>query len=477
MADDASRTGEAPGRTPRLGPLDLMFLRIETPSWPCHIGALAVVDGAALLDASGRLRLDGIAARLDPRLAGAPALRRRVHVPGPLQGGPLWVDDARFDIHRHVHAAAVEAPGGHPQLLDAAARLCERLLDRSRPLWDLWFLTGVSEGRVGVLLRLHHAVADGAAAVALMGSLFDEAHDATGPPTVTTVAAPVPARRRLLADNLATKGAAARRLAATLAHPGRVLRAARILAGVARPAFSHRRAPRTSLNPRVGRGRRVRFLRLDLGAVKEAAHARHGTVNDVVLGVWAGGLRRLLAARDEPVAHLEPVATVPASRRPAGATGGTDNVFGVMSVALPVWEPDPSRRLDLVVARTRDAKVAQNPAAVSGLLAALSATPLGRTFAARQRAANVEVTNVIGPPVTVHLLGAPVRAILPIVQPLGNLGPILCAFSYAGRLFLVVTADAGGNPDIDVLMAGMDADWRALDAGTRPSAGTGRERA
>ena len=201
---------------------------------------------------------------------------------------------------------------------------------------------------------------------------------------------------------------------------------------------------------------------MDLAAVTRAAHAHQGTVNDVVLTIWAGGLRRLLVSRAEPVERLELVTTVPTSSRPAGDTGTTGNEFGAISVPLPAWEGDAGRRLDLIAARTRQAKAGQHPAAAMSLLARLSATPLGRYLAGHQRAVNVEVTNVTGPPVPVYLFGARVLAILPIIEPVGNLGPVLCAFSYAGQLFLVVTADAHGFPDLDVLMAGMQADGRAL---------------
>jgi len=108
-----------------------------------------------------------------------------VHFPGPLLGRPLWVDDDRFDIHQHVYQTAVDPPGGDTELLDAAVRICGGLLDRARPLWELWFLTGLTGGRVGVLLKLHHSVADGIAAVAVMASLFD-----TGPGTPSRLPSP-----------------------------------------------------------------------------------------------------------------------------------------------------------------------------------------------------------------------------------------------------------------------------------------------
>jgi diacylglycerol O-acyltransferase / wax synthase len=459
----SSPPGHGPAsRFARLSVLDLMFLRVESAAWPCHFGGLAMLDGPALLDGSGRLRSDEIAGELDRRLVHAPQLRRRVHFPGPLLGRPLWVDDDRFDIRRHVHQTAVDPPGGDTELLDAAARICGSLLDRTHPLWELWFLTGLTGGRVGVLLKLHHSVADGIAAVAVMASLFDSAPGAREPAAGPWAPEPVPTRWQLLADNLSAKLRQAGHAAAALAHPIRLARAVHVLAGVIRRALSPARAPRTSLNRRVETGRQIRFLRLSLAAVKHAAHAHQGKVNDVVLAIWTGGLRHLLASRAEPVAPLEPITTIPASSRSAGHTGTTGNEFGAMSLPLPVWEADANRRLDLIVGRTRQAKAEQHPAAVMGLLARLSATPLGRYFAAHQHAVNVEVTNVTGPPVPVYLFGARVLAILPIIEPVGNLGPVLCAFSYAGQLFLVVTADAHGFPDLDALMAGMEADGRTL---------------
>jgi diacylglycerol O-acyltransferase / wax synthase len=347
------------------------------------------------------------------------------------------------------------------------------VLDRTRPLWELWFLTGLSGGRVGVLLKLHHSVADGTAAVMLMASLFDAEPGAPDPAVQPWAPQPMPKRSQLLLDNLFTKMALARRGARALAHPVRLATGLRILADAARPLLSPARAPRTSLNQRVQPGRRIRFLHLDLAAVKHAAHPHQGTVNDVVLTIWAGGLRHLLVSRAEPVERLELVTTVPTSSRAVGDTGTIDNEFGAISVPLPAWEAGAGRRLDLITARTREAKAGQHPAAAMGLLARLSATPLGRYLAGYQHAVNVEVTNVTGPPVPVYLFGAPVLAVLPIVGPVGNMGPVLCAFSYAGQLFLVVTADAHGFPDLGMLVAGMEADGRALlgrPAGSEPAA-------
>jgi WS/DGAT/MGAT family acyltransferase len=460
------------GNFARLSSLDRMFLRLESAAWQCHFGGLAVVEGQSLLDAAGQLRLPEIMERLDRRVSRVPELRRRVYFPGPFRGGPLWVDDPEFDIRHHVHETCIEPPGGDRELLDAAARLYGGLLDRNRPLWELWFLTGLTDRRIGVLLKLHHAVADGMAAVAIMGSLFDFEPDAPEPASEGWTAEPIPTDRSLLADNVSRKIRILSRAPATL---GRFASRARGFARVARRGINRMQlyrdfglgdrpitAPPTWLNQAVRAGRRVHFLRLDLSAMKQVANAREGKVNDVVIDLWLGGLRQLLLSRGAATDGVELMIGVPVSLRSATSAAKIDNQTGNMLVPFPVWEADVHRRLELIVARTRRAKAQQHPAAVTGFLVGLAATPIGKYLSVRQRSTNQVVTNVVGPPVPVYMLGARIVDILPIVQLIGNIGLTLCAFSYSGRMYLVVTADASAFPDLEVLMAGMERDWNAL---------------
>jgi diacylglycerol O-acyltransferase len=447
---------------PRLTLFDRMFLHLESPHWPGHFGGLAVVEAKALLDGSGQLRLREIQERMNCRLARVPQLRRRLHFPSLLGGNALWVDDHQFDIQRHVHESAVVPPGGDLELLEAAARLYGELLDRSRPLWELWFLTGLSHGRLGVLLKLHHSVADGMAAVAIMGSLFDFEPDAPDPVPEPWAPEPVPGWWSLVADNFSTKIRTVGRAARMLGHPLLLVKGARVRIRVAREALGQISAPRTSINQVVRFGRRIRFLRLDLGAMKEAAHSHEAKVNDVVLDLWSGGLRELMLHREEPTSGIELITNMPVSLRAAGEARTIDNQLGIMALPLPVWEPDVQRRLDLIVRTTRKAKSEQQSAAMADFLAFGSALPVGKFLAAHQHTVNLKVTNVIGPPVPVYVLGARIRDILPITRLFGNVGLTLCAFSYAGHINLVVTADATAFPDIDVLMAGMERDWHAL---------------
>jgi diacylglycerol O-acyltransferase len=466
---------DAGGRLVRLTVVDRMFLHDERRAWPCHFGGLAVIDGRPLMDESGRLRLWELRDRLGRRLAGIPDLRQRIHTPGWLQGGPLWVDDERFSIERHIREAAVPAPGGDAELLEAAARAYDSLLDRRGPLWELWLLTGMADGRIGILLKLHHAVADGSAAVAIMASLFDVERDAPDPAVTGWTPAPIPGPRALLADNLSSKLRTLGRGVAALAHPLRILAGARIFVLVLRRSMGEQGAPRTSLNGIVRAGRRVRSLRLDLAAMKDVAHAHGGKLNDVVLDLWSGGLRQLLVSRGEAVDGIELKVGQAVSLRPPSDADAIDNQAGSIVLPLPVGEADPGRRLDRIVATTSRTKAIQRPAAIMNAMAAMSATPLGAYFNLHQRAVNVMATNVVGPPVPMYVLGAPILEILPIIELVGNIGLTHAAFSYAGRVSLVITADARGFPDVDELIRGMEREWNALSAARAATPGPGGE--
>lgn len=457
----------------RLTTFDLMFLRLESAAWPAHFGGLAILDGGALLDERGQVRMEHVLDGLSRRLARVPKLRQRLHWPGPLAGRPVWVDDPSFDVRSHVHLAHVPTPGDTTALLNTAARAYMKLLDRRQPLWELWLLEGAADGRVGVLLKLHHAVADGMAAVAVMDALFDPAPDTVVGPPPPYEPAPIPTYRALAGDNLHTRLQALRRAAAGLRQPGAAIAETRRLIRMASRYTAGTAAPASPLNQPVRPGRRVGYLTLQVAAVKDVAHAHHGKLNDIVLSLWAGGLRALLTSRDEPVDGVELITAMARTLRTASQPTGTsragaasppaiNNRTGAFVLPLPVGEPNPAHRLERVVATTAAIKTAQQPAAVIGLLASLAGTPLGRLYVTQQRANNTIVTNVPGPPHTVWFLGAAVREVLPIIELIGNVGLTLCAISYAGQLTLVVTADATAFPDLDALTDGMAREWETL---------------
>jgi diacylglycerol O-acyltransferase / wax synthase len=442
-----------PSRYPRLSLADRMFLRVESPGGMDHIAGLCVLQEGPLLDADGQLDVAMIKRRLERRLARVPELRRIIHRPPPFGGPTLWVDDPRFSIDRHVRTAAIAAPGNEGSLLDAAIGVAGPLLDHSRPLWELWFLTGLAGDRLGMVFKIHHAIADGLAAIALVISLFDLEADAPDPAAVGWSPGPTPRRLELVADNLRCRLAA---LGSAIAHPAPLWRGLTSLVAESRRLSRLRAAaPRSSVNARVGTKRCGRVISLDLESSRAAAHQRGAKVNDVVLSIAAGGLRDLLIARGEKVDAVELVAGVPATLRGAQTARDLGNSAGGLMVRLPVGEAHTGRRLELIAASSRIAKSEQRASSIQALMDWLGAAGLAQRYVATQRMVNVMATNVPGPPVPLYFLGSKIEDIIPIIGTAGNVTIVFVALSYNGRLNVAVIADADANPDIHALIGGM----------------------
>lgn len=146
--------------------------------WPQEIGALSILDASSLLDPGGRFRIEAVREVIASRLHVVPRFRQLLYVPRRGLGGPLWVDAPAFDLGDHVRVVPLPAPGDEAALLLATEQLRRRRLDRSRPLWEMSFLPGLPENRVGMFVKMHHAIADGIAGVATLGALLDAALDA-----------------------------------------------------------------------------------------------------------------------------------------------------------------------------------------------------------------------------------------------------------------------------------------------------------
>jgi diacylglycerol O-acyltransferase len=258
---------ESAGRYQRLSVQDAGYLDLEHAGLPQHVAILAVAEAGPLHDPDGRLRLDAVRQELGGRLPLVPRLRQRVLCPRVGGGLPLWVDDPGFDLANHIRAVHLPAPGGQRELLGLCDELCLRLLDRARPLWELWLVTGLAEGRVGLVLKLHHSLADGLAAVQIASLLLDGTADAPSPTPPPWQPRPAPSGSALVADNLAGRSAGLAAALARLRHPGRLAAQARVLAGAARMAAGGRRH-RSVLRRPVGGRRRLAVVRVRLAVVK-----------------------------------------------------------------------------------------------------------------------------------------------------------------------------------------------------------------
>lgn len=248
-------------------------------TWPQDIGALAILDGRGLLEPSGRFRIEAVREAVEGRLHLVPRFRQLLLVPPRRLGGPLWVDAPAFDIQEHVRLLPLPAPGDDLQLLLATERLRRRRLNRSRPLWEMWFLTGLPDGRVGLYVRTHHVIGDGVAGVATLGTFLDAVPDADVAPGPPWMPAPWPATRELFEDNLRHRVGRLGRALSKVLRPATNLRDVRGEWPAIRELVAEGPGPPTSLDRLVGLDRSLALIRSRLELVRNVAHANHAKVN------------------------------------------------------------------------------------------------------------------------------------------------------------------------------------------------------
>jgi diacylglycerol O-acyltransferase / wax synthase len=455
----------------RLTGADATFLYGQTRNSHMEIASCMVIDASAL--PRGEALLDLARSYLEPRLHLAPPLRRRlVRVPFELDH-PMWIEDPDFELDYHLRHAALPAPGTMAQLADLVGRLLSRPLDHARPLWEMYLIEGLEGERGAVFVKSHHAAVDGVAAFQLVAALMDLWPDAPPPPPPEVPWEPdeVPTDVQLVA------GAAAN----LVRQPIRGLKATRRLV---RSAVQARRehgsitavvgqtgAPHTRFNDQLSPHRRVRFLDLPLEGVKDLKSRTGTKVNDVVLAVIGGGLRRYLDRHGElPGEPL--LAFVPVSARADDTSDA--NATAMMYVELATDEPDPARRLDRVAAASVQAKSRladlgpsmlvdmtefTGPAVAAGAFRMVEALRLNERV---RLGGNVVVSNIPGPPVPLYTTGAPIEHIYPIGPLTDGTGLNITLLSYLDRLGLAVATDRELVPDIDDLTDDLRAAYEEL---------------
>jgi diacylglycerol O-acyltransferase len=451
-----------------------MLLWPEEFGWSQDIGALAILDGGRLLDGEGRFRIETAREEIGRRLHRVPRFRQLLCRPRFGLGWPLWVDAAATDLAEHVRELPLPAPADESQLLAACEELRHRRLRRSRPLWELWFLPGLPDRRVGLFMKVHHTIADGVAGVAALGAFVDPVPDPPRSDAPPWSPAAMPTTSALFADNLRRRRLELGRTVGKLAHPVATARLARRGWPAVREAFVEARAPRTSLSRRVGWHRRLALVRSDLDLIKRVAHAHDATVNDVLMAALAGGLRTLLVGRGERVDGLVLRAAVPVSLHQEQLSQAQGNRDGMMMVPLPIGEPDEVRRLRLIAAETTRRKRRYRPQ--GGTL--FRSVVLQRAFlrlAPYQRLTNTYAANVPGPPVPLYFAGARLLEVFPVVPIWGNVSLGVGALSYAGQFNITAVADREACPDLQVFVQGVRGSLERLAASllTGSSAGAG----
>ena len=452
--------------------MDASFLALETANTTGHVGGLSVLDPST---ASKPLTLARLTRVMAERLPLVPVLRRKLlNVPLGLDQ-PYWIDDADFDIEYHVREIALPRPGSDAQLTEQVSRLHARPLDRSRPLWELYLITGLARKRAAVYSKIHHAAVDGVSGTELLTVLFDltpagrelpaaEPFQPERPPPLPVLAAKAgmrlawrPVQTVRITNELVRILPTLAPLVNTLI--GEMLGLNRGDGSViaTRPG----RAPATPFNQAITPHRRFAFRSVDLDTVKAVKKAFGVSVNDVVMAMCAGALRRWLvdhnALPDQPL-----VAMIPVSVRAPASRGGLGNRVSAMLAPLPTNVTDPGLRLQIVRSATQVAK-AQQAVIPQGLVDQISdfAVPALTARAARVVFAtgllhrlppfNVTISNVPGPNVAVYMCGARLVAHYPMSVVTDGQGLNITLVGYLGQLHFGLVSCRELVPDIDQL--------------------------
>lgn len=460
------------GAYTRLTALDQSFLIYEGPNSPMHVGVVQIFEGEPLRGPSGCIDLDRILEHVASRLHLIPRYRQKVER-APLDGQPIWVDDARFNLRYHVRHTRLPRPGDERTLKRTCARILEQRLDLHKPLWELWVVEGLDDGHVAVVSKIHHCMVDGVAGVDLMSVLLTP--EPTGklePPPVWIPRQPPSALEYALEEGLQRLGAPLRAVRAVgrLGASGeardelmeRVRSAGRVVAG------GLAADPPTPLNLPIGPHRRFDWLRMDLAELSRMRGKLGGTLNDLVLAIVAGAIRHFFKyTRLTDPDRIAFRVMAPVSVRDASERGRTGNRVAAWFVPLPIGESDPLERLAEVrrttalLKRRHDALGAET---LTQVVEWLGATPisLGARLLENDPPYHMVVTNVPGPRVPLHLLGARMIEAHPMVPLLGAQSVGIALFSYGGVLSWGFNADWDLVPDLHDLVLAVQHSYEQL---------------
>ena len=455
---DKHATMSAMAKPERLSGLDTSFLHLERSGAHMHVASVSIFEGEAPTHEEFR---DHIASRLHL----VPRFRQKLRFVPLNQSRPVWVDDPHLNLDYHVRQTALPAPGSDEQLRNLAARIFSQQLDRSKPLWELWLVEGLSDERFAIIGKSHHALVDGVSGVDITTVLFDLDAEPAGAPDKAPpwLAAPEPTDTQLLGEaikeRLTSPKEIYRGVRAAFRGPRQVLSG---LGATSKMVAAGMSAPDTIFNVEIGPHRRFQMVQADLDDLKRVKDAHGGTVNDVILSVVAGGIGKYLRARGHGTEGLEMRAMVPVSVRADEEHGALGNRISAMFAPLPVWCEDPVERLHVVTREMGDLK-SSGQAVGAEILTKLTDFAPGTiaSQAARlqpaQRFFNLVVTNVPGPQFPLYVLGRKMESFFPMVPLARRQALCVGIMSYNGQINLGLVGDYDAMADLDSFALDLEA--------------------
>lgn len=434
-----------PVRPDRTSPNDLMHLAYDRGAAPAQVGAVLILEAASGLDRAK------VRAVLAARIVAVPRLRQRLHRAPAGCGRPFWADDPDFEIERHVNTRLCPAPADERALLDLAADLVATRLPPDRPLWSATVVEGLASGCAAVIVVLHHVIADGLGALAILANLVDGTPGGLpsgSPGALPSGAGRVFPQRQPTRRELAAQAWQGRVRAVGAAGPwlGLLIHALAELR-----VLRSRSAQRSSLTRPTGPKRRLAVARADLDAIRAAGRAAGGTVNDVALAAVGGAVDALLRHRGESIDRL--VVSVLVAGRTTVSAEHLGNQVGIARVAVPTAGPaaDRLRRVAELTTAGRSAVRGASAVLLEPLFRLLAFGHLAQWFFNHQRRIHTFETNLRGPATRVEFLGIPVAEMIPVTGTSGNATVAFAVLSYAGSVTVTVVADPEVCPDFELL--------------------------
>lgn len=472
--------------TGRLRTEDLAFLAKETARTPMHNVTLEILEpGTSGLDYDALVKL------IDDRIAFVPRYRQRVQwVPGNL-ANPVWVDDPDFDLGYHVRRSALPKPGSMDQLRELIARIMSRRLDRHRPLWEMYLVEGLQDGRLALLSKSHQILVDGIASVDIGQVIFDIDPGPRQFVQETWVPDRQPTATGLVIDALTQSVRSPAMVLQTtrgnLDAIGRGIGDTASRLGALAGAISNRRPqPETPFNVEPSEQRRVVFVKTALKDYRKIRREHGGTVNDVILATITGGIRAWMMTRAESVntgrmlRAMVPMSVIDEEREP---TSLGSSVAGHL-LSLPIGEASAVVRLHQVSYSLRShgetgrAVAADRIAGVAGFAPTTFHALGSRVAMSEAQNVNLVITNVPGPQFPMFAAGAEMVETYPVPPLLPGFALSIGVTSYDGSVYYGITADRDALPDVEVLGTCLT---EALDelldqsSQTRPRAPRGRK--
>ena len=458
-----------------MAPMDAAWYHIDGPV------NFAMVTGILLTGEP--LDFDRVKAVYRQRLARFDRFRQRVVEKGLAVATPHWEDMPGFDIGAQLHHVALPEPRDQAALVDLINDLASTPLDRERPLWQAHVVDGVGGGSA-LIMRMHHCIGDGTAAMAVCRELFDTTRRAPlqGAPATPGAQRPPERADTLFAPALATVARSARAMLATVdaaldtvARPQQLLDKAALVvdgAGMLAGELLKRPDPASPFKGEFGLQKRVAWSEpVALADVKTIGAPSDAKINDVLVAAMTGALRAYLGKRGIDVRHTTVRAMVPVDLRPPGRERELGNEFGLVILELAVQKREALQRLRLTKARMDALKRSPEPVAIMALFNLFGRGPKAfQDFAVDLfgSKASVVMTNVAGPRKKLYLGGVPIdRFMFWVPHPGRQLGMGISILSYKGQATLAVIADAHLVPDPETITAGFNREFARMLAAVR----------